>query len=384
MSLLKRNIILMFFFCYFFIFPVQGWANDVLTEPTISAESAILMDAKTGRVLFAKNPYQRRAQASTTKITTTIIALEKGKLTDRVTISERAADTGESSIWLEKGEVHTLEDLLYAVMLYSANDAAVAVAEHIGGTEDKFIQMMNDKVKVLGARETNYTNPHGLDNPLHYSTAYDLAIIARYAMANPKFREITATSERYIPWEGHPWERKLETRDKLLSIYEGADGVKTGTTDQAGKCFVGSATRQGFRLISVVLNSGNVWADTPALLDFGFNNYQLSPIINKHQKMKTIPVSQGINNQLNLMAGEELLIPLRAGERERIKIELHSSQLVKAPVERGQKLGQLIVLLDGQVLAKTDLVAGAAIKKKFILRNFWETLLAVLKTFSFG
>lgn len=387
MNLFQKNIIkLIFFFYCLFALPgpyVYGATAPVQwpPRPIVAAESAILMDAGSGRVLYAKSPFKRRPQASTTKITTTIVALEKGSLTDKVIISDRAAHTGESSIWLQKGEVQTLQDLLYAVMLYSANDAATAVAEHVGGTEANFIRMMNEKAAAIGARDTHYQNPHGLDNPSHYSSAYDLALIARYAMKNPKFQQIVKTPSYSLPWPGHQWPRVVHTRNKLLGVYSGNDGIKTGTTNGAGRCFVGSATRNGFHLISVVLKGQNVWGETQTLLDYGYKYYAPTQVVAKGKTAKVISVSQGEYKSIPLITAGEVILPLASGERERLTITYKYPQTLKAPVERGKKVGEAVISLDGQILAKTDLLAANSIKKKVITRSFWDIFTAVLRTF---
>jgi serine-type D-Ala-D-Ala carboxypeptidase (penicillin-binding protein 5/6) len=221
---------------------------------------------------------------------TAILALEAGNLKDVVVTSPRAAATGGSSIWLEEGEEKSLEELLYGLMLRSGNDAAVAIAEHIAGDESSYAQMMTRRSQELGARNTSFQNPHGLHHNEHYTTAYDFSRIAAHAMGISKFKEIIATEHTIISWPGHPWERHLYNQNKLLEIYPGAEGIKTGWTTPAGRCFVGAATREGRRLIVVLLNAPSMWEDAVALLDYGYNNYSYQPLIYEGQSLKTVPV----------------------------------------------------------------------------------------------
>jgi len=197
---------------------------------------------KGGRILYARNPYLPRPMASITKVMTAVLALEIGRLDNSVAVSPRAAQTGGSSVWLEEGETKTLEELLYALMLRSGNDAAVAIVEHLAGDEKTFAGIMTRRARELGAKNTVFQNSHGLHHPEHYTTAYDYSLITAYAMSISKFREIVGTAHTIISWPGHPWDRHLYNQNKLLEIYAGAEGVKTGWTTLAGRCFVGVAT----------------------------------------------------------------------------------------------------------------------------------------------
>lgn len=237
------------------------------------AKSALLMDAQTGKIFYQKNARVRRAPASTTKMVTALVALELGNLEDKVVISERVTQTEGASIKLKAGEVIGLKDLLYAALLYSANDACVAIAEHIAGSEEDFVWIMNEKAKEIGALETHFVNCHGLDSPEHYSTAYDLALIGRKAMENPTFQEIAKTTRTQIKstWGKKEKNRILVNKNRLLRTFEGVDGGKTGFTKGAGYCLVASATRMGHRVIAVVLGDKNRWQDSTSLLNAGFD-----------------------------------------------------------------------------------------------------------------
>lgn len=243
--------------------------------PPIDAEAACVMDVKSKKILFAKDEAKIMYPASTTKIMTLMVALEKGKLSDPVTVSSRATSYGEASMELKPGDKLTLQDLLYGIMLVSGNDAAEAVAEHVGGgNRDKFIGWMNEKAASIGTANTHFSNPHGLPDPInHYTTAYDLALITAQGFANPQFTAFTTVPKKDVTLASG---RKLhmETYNRLLGAYQGANGVKTGFTNDAGLCVVASAKRNDVQLIAVVLNSDNRWNDAKKLLDYGFENME--------------------------------------------------------------------------------------------------------------
>jgi D-alanyl-D-alanine carboxypeptidase (penicillin-binding protein 5/6) len=238
--------------------------------PALSAAAAVLADSDTGQPLLVLNPDQPRAMASTTKIMTALLALERSNLTDQVVVSPTAL-VGEASMGLQVGEMLTVEDLLWGLLLNSGNDAAVALAEHIAGSEAAFVALMNQRAAELGLRNTHFANPHGLDAPAHYSSARDLWRLAEAAMAYPKFREIVAAQAHTAA--GHP----LWTQNELLGAYLGADGIKTGTTDQAGQSLVASVTRNGRRVIATILGSQDRYADARTLFDAYFDRFGWRP-----------------------------------------------------------------------------------------------------------
>lgn len=243
---------------------------------SLRAKAALLMDAQTGKIYYQKNARVRRAPASTTKIMTALVAIELGDLEDKVIISERVPQAEGASIKLKAGEIISLKNLLYAALLYSANDACVAIAEHIAGNEENFVWIMNEKAKEIGALETHFVNPHGLDSPEHYSTAYDLALIGRKALENDTFQEIAKTHRTQIRSAQGKKEkiRTLVNKNRLLRNFEGTEGGKTGFTKEAGYCLVSSASRMGYRLVAVVLGDKNRWQDSKTLLSAGFDYLQ--------------------------------------------------------------------------------------------------------------
>ncbi|MDB4898013.1 MAG: Serine-type D-Ala-D-Ala carboxypeptidase [Firmicutes bacterium] len=248
--------------------------------PVLPAKAYLLMESGTGRVLYEHDSDRKLPIASTTKIMTAILALEQGKLSDVVTVGRKPYETGGSTLYLEVGEQQTLGNLLYGLMLESGNDAAVAIAEQIDGSEERFVDRMNAKARAIGATHTHFANSHGLHDPNHYSTAYDLALIARYALQNPAFRRIITMEEFAIPGAGQSPPRTLHNHNQLLGYYPGANGVKNGFTEEAGQTNVASARRGQTELIAVVLGAEQrVWTSSMALLDYGFSHFLATPVV---------------------------------------------------------------------------------------------------------
>ncbi|MCL4459324.1 MAG: D-alanyl-D-alanine carboxypeptidase [Chloroflexi bacterium] len=243
--------------------------------PTISAQGVAIIDETSGRLLYGKEPHQRFAPASLTKIVTAIIALEQGRLSAKVPIDVDCDELDDSTIMgLKPGEELTLQDLLYGLLLPSGNDAALAIARYIGGSESRFVELMNQKVTQLGLTDSHFANPHGLDAAGHYSSAYDMAMLARYAMQDPTFARIVATKEWTAKGHKTYWLRNL---NRLLWYYPGADGVKVGYTDEAGKTMVASAMRNGHRLYVALMKSTDILSDSIALLNYVFENFAWPP-----------------------------------------------------------------------------------------------------------
>ncbi|MDK2799906.1 MAG: hypothetical protein PWQ70_1525 [Clostridiales bacterium] len=336
----------------------------------ISASSAVVMDTVTGRVLYEKNAHQKRPMASTTKIMTAIVALENGNLNDIVTTSAKAAYVEGSSIWLEEGEKQRLEDLIYGLLLSSGNDAAIVIAEHIGGSVEEFAKMMTKKAHAIGAINTSFKNPNGLDEDGHYTTAYDLGLITRYALKNKKFSEIVKTEQKKIPWQGHKWDRLLKNHNRLLKMYDGCDGVKTGFTKKSGRCLVSSATRNEWQVVVVTLNAPNDWEDHKKLFNYAFDNYKLQVVCEKGEFMKTLPVLDGKKDMISLVASDTLFIPLKKEEKPKIQIKYEVPDYVIAPVVYGQKVGKINILLDEMEYGSIPLVSIHNVDKKDVKLAF--------------
>lgn len=276
-------------------------------KPGTSAEAAALIDVKSGRLLYAAQGDKRMRIASLTKIMTAIVAIEQGTLSDKVTVSKNAFGKEGSSIYLKLGEEISLHSLLYGLMLRSGNDAATAIAEHVGGSEEGFVFLMNEKAKELGMERSNFMNPHGLDNNEHYSTANDMAKLTAYALQNPVFQEIVKTEVKKVPNPNESWDYVWSNKNKMLNMYDGADGVKTGYTKIAKRCLVSSATRNGQQLAVVTLNDSNDWLDHRSLLDWGFAHYTLTPLIQKGEAVEPGLVA-GHSFQYALADGENATI----------------------------------------------------------------------------
>lgn len=349
---MHKKISILLLIC-FYLFTGLTYASDL---PNIEASSCILMDIDSGRILYSKNINEKRAMASTTKIMTAIIALELGNIEDLVTISENSAGTEGSSIWLESGEILTLEELLYGLMLNSGNDAAVAIAEHIGGSVEGFTKLMNDKAKEIGAENTNFANPHGLHDDKHYTTAYDLALITRYALLNTDFKKIVSTTKKTIPWFGKEWDRQLYNRNKLLWQLEGADGVKTGYTKKAGRCLVASATRNDQHLLSVVLSSPSIFEESKRLLEYGFNNYTNHEILKNENPIKTVEIKGGDKNFISIYPERNIKIPIKDYEKDKITILIQTPDTVTAPLKKGQTIGTVKVMLNNDLVGISPLI----------------------------
>ena len=322
----------------------------------VSAEKAIVLDAVTGRILFEKNPDKQSLIASTTKIMTALIVCERCNVLDRMRIPKEAVGIEGSSMYLREGEILTIQELLYGLMLSSGNDAAVALAIYCGGTVEGFAELMNDKAHVLGLENTHFENPNGLDSPGHYSTARDLAVLAAYAMENPIFYK-TVSAKNVTAGSRH-----LRNHNKLLWQVEGADGVKTGYTRAAGRILVSSATRNDRRLICVTLNDPNDWADHSALLEEGFSRYAVRRIVSAGERVGILEVESGRDHQVEVLAAENLDFSL--AENETYVFALPGPGFVYSPVTEGADAGFAYVLIDGCAVARVPVVYGRTIEKE--------------------
>jgi D-alanyl-D-alanine carboxypeptidase (penicillin-binding protein 5/6) len=359
------TILLLIFTLSSFISTGIAQQTSIANSPSISASSAILVDAKSGQVLYEKNVHEQRSIASTTKIMTAIIVLERAKLNEEVTIDNSASEVGESELFLQPGEKMTVQDLLYGLLLHSANDAAVALAEYVAGSVTGFAELMNRKANSIGAKNTHFINPHGLYDANHYSTAYDLALITRYGFKDKMFAEIVATKEHTIPRQGKNAPSKIKNHNKLLWKYPYANGVKTGFIRQAGHCLVSSANRNGIQLISVVLNSPSAEAcynHSQNLLEYGFNEFKLEKVIKKGGIYKKVKLPEIFNEKLSLEASKDLIIQVRKmpGTLKKLIIAKEPKSL---PIKKGEKLGEVEVKQFGRNLGKVDLVAAKTISK---------------------
>lgn len=316
---------------------------------SLSAKSAILMDAGNGRVLYEHNPYQKLPMASTTKIMTALIALEKGNPGDIVTISNNAAHQEGSSMYLKPGEKISLESLVYGLMLSSGNDAAVAIAEHISGSVNEFADCMTKRAKEIGAYNTSFKNPNGLDDEGHFTTAYDLALITKKALENDTFVKIVSTKN--IPLEGET-PRHLSNHNKMLRRYDGCIGVKTGYTKKSGRSLVSAADKNGWRIIAVTINAPDDWNDHEKLLNYGFENYNKVIVSEIGSLVGEVIVNGGTTDKVRAVYGSNYSIWLGKEEQSRLQIKTSLSDFLDAPVEVGQRIGESVATLDGEVIAR--------------------------------
>ena len=321
----------------------------------VSATSAIVLEASTGRILYEKNAHEKMPMASTTKVMTALVALDYGNLSDIVTVSKNASGVEGSSIWLSAGEKMTLSDMLYGLMLASGNDAAVAIAEHVGGSLDGFVELMNKKAQEIGAYNTHFANPNGLPAEGHYTTAFDLALICARAMQNENFCEIVKTQYKTLPWEGHEWDRVVKNKNKILWNYEGGNGIKTGYTKEAGKCLTAAAQRDSMQLVSVVLSAPDMFNDCMALMDYGFKNYNNRVIMETGEYIGDVAVEDGTEDSFSVYTDKDIIYPLTDTEYEQIKRRVHLEEMVKAPVSMGQLVGTIDLWLGENRLYSVEL-----------------------------
>lgn len=341
------------------LFPVQAKA--------LSAQKAILMDGTTGRVIYEKNADEKSLIASTTKIMTALVVCQQCNVLDRVRIPKEAVGVEGSSMYLRAGEVLTVQELLYGLMLQSGNDAAVALAIYCGGTVEGFAELMNDKARSLGLNNTHFVNPNGLDAPGHYSTARDLAVLAAYAMDDPIFAQTVSTRQVKCG------ERYLTNHNKLLWRVEGADGVKTGYTKTAGRILVSSATRDGRRLVCVTINAPDDWNDHAALLNNGFDDYEVKQIVEKGQVLGTVEVIGGEVNAVELIADDAFSYALSKEETPRL--ELTGPGFVYAPAARGGDAGCAYVTLAGKIIGSVPMVYGQTVEQEAEEKpSLWDRL----------
>ena len=321
----------------------------------VSAEKAYVVDAVSGRVLYDRKGDARSLIASTTKIMTALIVCEQCNVLDRMRIPAEAVGIEGSSMYLREGEILTVQELLYGLMLASGNDAAVALAIYCGGTVEGFAQLMNDKARLLGMTGTHFENPNGLDSPNHYSTARDLAVLAEYAMENPIFRQTVSTRSVTAG------QRHLTNHNKLLWRVAGADGVKTGYTKAAGRILVSSATRDGRRIIAVTINDGDDWADHAALLESGFDRFSIQRIVTKGDRVGSVEVVGG-GKQVELLAGEHFVYPIAPEEYP--QVIAGGCDFVYAPVTQGAQAGWGYVMIGGKAVGRISLVYGQTVEQE--------------------
>jgi serine-type D-Ala-D-Ala carboxypeptidase (penicillin-binding protein 5/6) len=345
--------------------PLDDPGLPPLTSPVVKAASAMVMDVATGQVLWEKNGRIRRPMASTTKIMTATLVIESGLMDDTVTFSEHARKTPYANLNAKPGEQFRMKDLLYAIMMRSSNDACVAVAEHLNGAAWKFSAAMTAKAREIGAVDTNFVTTNGLYHPNHYSTAYDLGLMARYAMQYPMFNEVVATRSKTISRSINWKDTLVRNHNKFLEKYFGADGVKTGYVRQAGKCLVASSTRaeagNPWRIVTVVLNSPDTYGDSQRMQDWARKYFQPVFFSAKGEQIGAASIVNGSARQVSLLAADDLRAVVRRDLGNTAQREIRTRQQLSAPIARSQVAGQLIALVGGREVARVDLVAERSV-----------------------
>ncbi|MEA5014415.1 MAG: D-alanyl-D-alanine carboxypeptidase family protein [Candidatus Limiplasma sp.] len=357
-----KSFLLLVFCTAMALFNGHAKAEEVGEAVETGAKASVLIESKTGAVLLRENENQAMPMASTTKVMTALMALEYGKLDDMVTVSRNAFGVPGTSIYLSQGERITLRDLVYGLMLASGNDAAVAIAEHLGGTVEAFCQRMTQRARELGCEKTVFVNPNGLPAPGHQTTAYELALIAREAMKHEEFRTIVSTQRASIPWEGRSYDRILNNKNRLLREYEGATGIKTGYTKAAGRCLVFGARRQGLEVIGVVLNCGDWFEEAKRIMDKGFATYEAFIAFEEGEMVRALPVEGGQQDTVAIYAQGGLSAPVRKGLRADLELELPDS--LPAGMLPGTPVGEARLMLGERVVAQTPLVVGELVAEQ--------------------
>ncbi len=353
--------------------------NEEQEEIKLGSRGVILYDANSGRILYGENVDEQLPMASTTKIMTLIIALEKGNLDDVVKVSKNASRAPKVRMNLSEGEEIKLEYLLYALMLESSNDAAIAIAEHIGGSVEEFCNMMTNKAKELGAVNTSFKTPNGLDADGHYSTARDMAVITAYGLQNEEFLKITNT--RAVTFKSSKREYNINNKNRLLSEYNGANGVKTGFTGLAGQCFVGAAKRDGMQLVTVVLQAGwgetgkaQKWIDTKRLLNYGFENYKYYNVVDGERKVGDIKVLDSKVETMEVYIEGNVSIPLTEQEREKVQLVPSFNKEVQAPITENQVVGKLDIVIGNEVIDSLDIYVKSDAELNTFEYNFMKVV----------
>lgn len=364
MSNLKKLI-----FIILILFPCVSLANSI---PNISGKNAIAIETSSGRILYEKNAFSKANIASTTKIMTAIVAIEKNSLDDIVVVSKKAAQTGGSSVDLKENDKIKLSELLYGLMLNSGNDSAVAIAEHTAGSVEGFAKLMNEKAKEIGALNTNFVTPHGLDVTDHYSTAYDMAIISRYALTNKTIAKLVSTQYYTMTFvDGKT--KQLKNTNPLLSFYSGISGMKTGYTGMAGKCLVASAKRNDLEIIVVTLGEPSSKLrinDTVKILDYCFNNYKMYNLKKLYPINFSVNIEKAFKRDITPIYKNSLLLPLSNDEKENIKVKKYIDENLIAPVEMNQKVGKIQFKIGNEVLGEIELCSPYQVDRKNILQYY--------------
>lgn len=356
-------------------------------EPKINSRAAVIFDRKSKRIIWGKQENKRVAMASTTKILTATVVLENCNLNDEVIISAKAAGIGGSRLGLKKNDKTTVNDLLYGLMLCSGNDAAIALAEHVGGSVEGFAEKMNEKAKELKLNDSHFVTPHGLDNPEHYTTAYELAILADYAMQNETFCKIVGTKYITVLINGRP--KNIKNTNELLGYLDGVNGIKTGFTNNAGRCLVTCTNRNNFEIITVVLGADTKkfrTEDSIKLIEYTYKNYKQVDITENiynrfsewrkmnESRIKIEKCKKNTKLELKMEQIKQSIIPINIKNLDNIEIEINALFYLKAPVEENTVLGNVKIIIDSEIIETANLMNKEKIEKKNEIDYFFEFL----------
>lgn len=373
--------VICFFICVCFMMQSVAVFAEGNTDLGLNAKSAILMEESTGNILYESNPDERLPIASVTKVMTMLLimeAVDSGKISldDMVTVSENAMSYGGSTMFLETGEQLTVNDMLKGIAVASANDGCVAMAEHLADSESAFVDMMNERAKELGMENTHFMNTNGLDEDDHYSSARDVAIMSRELMKHETIFNYTSIWMDTL--RGGKFQ--LANTNKLIRFYDGANGLKTGSTSKALCCLSAAAKRNDMQLIAVVLGaptSAERFASAKSLLDYGFANYAVNTQITAGDEVQKIAVEKGVDKEVDVVAGDSCSTLVKKGQEDNITKEIKIDETITAPIEAGQKIGTMTISRDGEVIADIDLNASSAVEKKgigLIIKDFFATI----------
>lgn len=356
-------------------------------EPKLNSREVVVIDRNSKRIIYGKQENKRVAMASTTKIMTAIVVIENANLEDEVTVSAKAAGIGGSRLGLKKDDKVSVKNLLYGLMLRSGNDAAVALAEFVGGSVEGFAEKMNEKAKKLNLQNTHFVTPHGLDDPEHYTTAYELALLTDYAMENEIFAKIVGTKNYTVTINGYS--KDLNNTNELLGYLDGVRGVKTGFTNNAGRCLVTCTKRGDFEIITVVLGADTKkirTADSIKLIEYTYKNYKqvnIKEIVNnkfnewKQMNENRITIEKAKNNahlDLVLDSIQQEIIPVKLTDIDNIEIEMYCLYYFKAPVEKGTVIGKMKIKLKDEVIETVNIVNNATVERKNKKDYFFDFL----------
>ncbi|MCC5909915.1 MAG: D-alanyl-D-alanine carboxypeptidase [Clostridiaceae bacterium] len=367
------------FLCFVFIIMAFFSGSTISAEAQpfdISAKSAILMDGSTGTVLYEKNIDEALPPASVTKVMTMLLAMEaiesnKISLDDKVVISERASSMGGTQIYIEPGEVQTVENLMKSIAIRSANDASVAIAEHIAGTEDVFVEKMNSRAKELGMNNTHFINTNGLPAEGHVTSAYDIALMSRELLKHKEVHKwLTTWMDTVDVGKKTPSTQELVNTNRLIRTYKGITGIKTGSTSEAKYCLSASATRGSNSFIAVVMGAPTSpvrFSETAKLLDYGFATFNTVKIVEKGGSLGNINIGKGKEQQLLAVADEDLNVLVKKGDESKVKKEVILPEYMKAPIAKGAKVGEVIVTLDGREVGKVDIVTNEGVERASVI-----------------